>query len=272
MAGGTTTELQEMLTALTAEIGRQRRDARKAAREGAGREKALIREIAELRKGSASLREQMAVLAERSREREAALAALAAENQALKARLGQDSSNSSKPPSSDGLKPAPRPLRRRSGRKPGGQTGHQGATLEIRADPDRVVDHFPTGCPGCGERLGPDARTAGFERRQVFDIPPVRAEVAEHRLHRAVCPGCGKTAKAAAPEGVSRQVQYGPNLLAFAVYLASWQHLPVKRAAQLLGDLLGCPVSPATVGKAVEDAARRVEDEFAPLAKKALPT
>lgn len=88
-----------MLAALTAEIGKQREDARKAAEESADRVKALVSEIAGLRK-------ELAELAERSREREAALAA---ENAALKARLGQDSSNSSRPPSSDGLKPAPKP-------------------------------------------------------------------------------------------------------------------------------------------------------------------
>jgi transposase len=140
----------------------------------------------------------------------------------------------------------------------------------MAASPGRVVDHFPNECAGCGTPLGPGAATGRFEQRQVFDIPPIRPEGVEHRLHRATCPGCGKTAKTDPPAGASRQVQYGPNLLAFAVYLHSYQRLPLKRAAELLGDLLGCPVSPATVEKAVEAAARRVQDGFAPLAKKAL--
>jgi transposase len=134
-------------------------------------------------------------------------------------------------------------------------------------DPDQVADHRPAQCAHCGEAFPRDAAPAGFERRQVFDIPPVNVRATEHRLHKAVCAACGKTTKAAAPQGVSRQVQYGPNLLAFATYLACYQHIPLKRAAELLADVLGCPLSPATVLKAAEAAAQRVDQEFQPLAK-----
>jgi hypothetical protein len=79
---------------------------------------------------------------------------LAEENAQLRARLGQNSRNSSKPPSSDGLaKPASKSLRRKSGRRPGGQAGHRGATLNAVADPDRRVRHEPGPCSGCGSSL-----------------------------------------------------------------------------------------------------------------------
>ena len=112
----------------------------------------------------------------------ALVAALEAENAALKARLaelerrlGLNSSNSGKPPSSDGLtKPARvRSLRDRSGKKPGGQKGHKGETLRQVAEPDVVVDHYPSACSGCGAGLDPDT-SVGHSARQVFDLPDPR--------------------------------------------------------------------------------------------------
>ncbi|MET7726905.1 DUF6444 domain-containing protein, partial [Streptomyces mirabilis] len=98
---------------------------------------------------------------------------LRAENAELKRRLAQDSSNSSKPPSSDSpfRKPAPRSQRRSSGRKPGAQDGHEGTNLERVADPDTVVEHRPAACGGCENVLAQDAEAVGFSWSQVFDLP-----------------------------------------------------------------------------------------------------
>ncbi|TVT54079.1 hypothetical protein FNH05_10810 [Amycolatopsis rhizosphaerae] len=94
---------------------------------------------------------------------------LRAEVADLKRQLGQNSRNSSKPPSSDGLaKPVRKSLRGRTGRKPGGQAGHSGSTLAQVADPDEVVRQEPDRCRGCGEGLA-GAPASGVERRQVFD-------------------------------------------------------------------------------------------------------
>ncbi len=100
-------------------------------------------------------------------------AVLRAENADLRARLGQDSSNSSKPPSTDGLgKPAPKSLRGRSGRRPGGQPGHEGRTLRQVADPHERIVHEPAGCGGCGDDLD-GAVQSGVAVRQVFDLPDI---------------------------------------------------------------------------------------------------
>src|SRR6266702_1194776 len=102
----------------------------------------------------------------------------------LEARLRQNPRNSSRPPSSEGLaKPAPKPrsLRKKSGRKPGGQDGHKGTTLAQVARPDREIRHEPGCCGRCGAGLAGRPVTA-VERRQVFDLQPVRAEVTEHQL------------------------------------------------------------------------------------------
>ncbi|MGW3656050.1 DUF6444 domain-containing protein [Streptomyces sp. NPDC005151] len=137
----------------------------------------------------------------------------------LEARLGQNSTNSSKPPSSDGLaKPAPKSLRGKSGRGPGRPKGQPGATLRQVETPDETFTHRPGPCTGCGADLL-DAPVVGVERRQVFDLPEeIRLQVTEHRLLSIRC-ACGKKARAAAPAQVAAPVQYGPRLAAVGVYL-----------------------------------------------------
>ena len=113
------------------------------------------------------------------------------------------------PPSADGLaKRAPKSLRKTSGRKPGRPKGQLGATLQLTDHPDHVVRHEPAACRECGARLE-DAALTGMERRQVTEIPPVRAEVTEHQMIEKECPCCGERTKAAAPTGVTAPVRHG---------------------------------------------------------------
>src|SRR6516162_10297657 len=139
----------------------------------------------------------------------ALIAALRADNAALKARiaelerqLGLNSSNSGKPPSSDGLKKPSRvkSLRERSGKKPGGQQGHKGETLRQVTDPDEVVDHYPASCATCGVGLDPDT-SVGHTARQVFDLPEPQLVVTEHRAHDCPCAVCGTTTRGRFPDG-----------------------------------------------------------------------
>jgi transposase len=172
----------------------------------------------------------------------------------LERQIAADSHNSSKPPSSDGLgkKPAPKSLRRRSGRKPGRAKGDPGGRLEQVADPDQVVDHHPVVCGGCGTGLD-SAQSAGYRARQVFDLPEIRTEVTEHRLHQRVC-GCGHTTTATAPERVSAATVYGAGVRAAVCYLSAYQHLPAKRLAEAMDALFGLPVSTGTVISVLERA------------------
>jgi transposase len=165
----------------------------------------------------------------------------------LEARLGRNSKNSSKPPSSDSafVKPAPKSLRGRSGREPGGQPGHGGQTLMQVGKPDRVVRHLPDVCGGCGGGLR-GVRVASVEVRQVFDIPKIAVTVTEHRLVTKVC-RCGWVTAARAPVGVSAPVQYGPNTAAIGTYLYAGQFLSKQRTADALCELFGTPLSAATV-------------------------
>ena len=166
--------------------------------------------------------------------------ALTGQVKELTRRLGQNSGNSSLPPSTDrGRGPARQ--RRGSSRKPGKQPGAPGSTLEIVTDPDEVIDHVLAACGGCGADLG-DVDEAGVVVRQVRDVPLAEVRIVEHRLHRRAC-RCGKVSTAAAPAGVDGPAVYGPNLRAVAVYLVVYQHVPVERAAQLIADLTGAAPS-----------------------------
>jgi transposase len=173
----------------------------------------------------------------------------------LRRQLGQNSQNSSRPPSSDSpfVKPAPKLLRTRSGRRPGGQDGHPGSTLARVADPDEVLRHEPGPCGGCGADLA-DASEVGLEQRQVFDLPPMTVRVTEHQLVARRC-GCGVTTCAAAPDSVVAPVQYGPRITAIVVYLYVGQFLSKKRTAQALAELFGSPVSEGTVATMTKRAA-----------------
>lgn len=187
---------------------------------------------------------------------DARIAELQARIAELERQVGATSRNSSKPPSSDGLgKPAPKSLRGKSGRKPGGQGGHRGKTLMQVADPDEVVRHEPVACQGCGAGLT-RAPEVGLARRQVFDLPPISIRVTEHELASRRC-RCGVTTTADAPAGVNAPVQYGPRITAVMVYLYMGQYLSKHRTALAMSELFGTPVSDGTVSAAT---ARAAED------------
>lgn len=144
----------------------------------------------------------------------------------LEARLRQTPRNSSRPPSSEGPgKPPPRPrsLRKKSGRKPGGQDGHEGRTLAQAARPDREVRHEPGCCGRCGAGLAGRPVT-GVERRQVFDLPLAEVMVTEHQLIEREC-GCGHRTRAAAPRGAAAS-GLSPAPASSAQYAATCQPPP----------------------------------------------
>lgn len=168
----------------------------------------------------------------------------------LKRRLALDSTNSSKPPSSDGLqKPAPRSLREKTGRKPGGQPGHRGHTLKQVEKPDHTHVHSLETCP-CGLCRGVSLKNVpalDYERRQVFDLPPLCLEVSEHRVEIKRCPVSGLSVRAAFPADVEAPVQYGPHFRGLMLYLSNQQILPFDRLRQVCKDLFGQPLSLGTL-------------------------
>jgi transposase len=164
----------------------------------------------------------------------------------LAARVQANSKNSSRPPSSDGLgRPAPKSLRKKTGRGPGRPMGQPGMTLGLSDRPGHVIRHEPGGCAGCGAGLSA-AEEAGVERRQVTGAPPVRPEITEHQIIARRC-GCGKVTRGQAPEGVTAPVQYGPRISGIGAYLWHGQFLSKGRTCQALGEMFGALASPGTV-------------------------
>lgn len=202
-----------------------------------------------------------AALAERDRviaELVARSEALAARVAELETRVGKNSQNSSKPPSTDAfVKPPPRSLRGKSGRRPGKQPGDQGSRLERCEDPDEIVEHPPAACAGCGADLA-CAPVVGEQVRQVFDLPPIELAVIEHRAQQRAC-DCGMVTSAAFPAEATAPTCYGPGVAALGAYLLGRQHLPVDRAAEAMADCFGAPVSTGWLATLLPDAASRLE-------------
>ena len=164
----------------------------------------------------------------------------------LEDQLSKNSRNSSNPPSSDGYsKPSPVNSRKKTGRKPGGQKGHQGTTLKRVAKPDRFEHHRVTACECCRADLRHQPVKA-LDSRQVFDIPPLQIEVTEHQAETKTCEYCGHLNKAAFPAEVSHYVQYGANLQAFLVYMMNYQMLPFGRLREFMQDFFGHSLSVGT--------------------------
>ena len=184
--------------------------------------------IAELRAENAALRQQ--------------LATLQAQLDEVLRRLSQNSSNSNKPPSSDGPAAPPRPLKKR-GRKPGGQPGHKGHRRALIACPDFIRPAVPSACAACGEALhGLDPKPS---RHQVTDLPPLRAEVTEYQRHRLRC-RCGHVTEADWPRDMPRGA-FGPRLTAFVGYLGGVCHLSHDQTQKLCADVLGIAMARGSV-------------------------
>lgn len=207
-------------------------------------------------------RESLLALIKHQGERIALLEAQNAELEArlekLEAHLAKNSTNSSKPPSSDGLKkPNPKSRREKGKRKSGGQPGHEGKTLEMVATPDDIVRHTVAVCAGCQADLS-ETQTVRVVKRQVFDIPPMRLQVTEHQAEVKVCGCCQHQTRAEFPADVTAPVQYGANVLAHAAYLNSYHLIPLARVREWFADCVGQWVSEATIEKAVSQLANAV--------------
>ena len=164
----------------------------------------------------------------------------------LENKQSKNSSNSSKPPSTDQVRRT-KSLRTSSGKPSGGQKGHPGNTpLAMVEVVDHCQIHNVTKCNCCGEDITKVA-VKSYKRRQVKDIPPLIVEVTEHMAEQKECPHCQTISTASFPQGVSQPMNYGDNIRALIIYLLNFQLLPVGRTANLLKDFLGIDISKGTV-------------------------
>lgn len=187
----------------------------------------------------------------------------------LEGQASKNSKNSSKPPSSDGLKKPKKTssLRVASGKNPGGQAGHPGSTLKRCDNPDVVVRHeLPPCCDACQSPLA--SSDAQVQRRgQVFDIPAASFIVTEYQTLSLLCQ-CGKLHVSDFSAEVCEVAQYGPNIRALAVHLTQGQLLPFARASELIKDLYQLEVSPATLLQWVHEGAQLLAPTVQAIAEK----
>jgi transposase len=184
-------------------------------------------------------------------------------NAELEAVTSRDSHNSSRPPSSDPLwAKRTRSLRRPSGKSPGGQMGHPGHTRPLTAKPSRLLRHRPVQCRHCFSSLA-DGQIMGSERRQVIEMIPAKLRIIEHRAEVVRCSGCGQRTKGTFLQGVRAALQYGPSVMARALYLHDYQLLPYHRTSEAMRDLFGCQMSLGILSRSVSGCARQlVETEL----------
>ena len=188
------------------------------------------------------------------------VALLAQQVQELEDKQAKNSHNSSKPPSSDGMsKPKrTRSLRKCSGKKSGAQAGHPGHGLKMTEKPDRVERYAVERCARCQASLE-KASIQRIEKRQEYELPPVRLMVIEHQAEVKCCPDCGCENQAEFPAGITQPTQYGPDFKALLVYLNQKQFIPLERVVEFCQDVIGHPVGEGTIVEAGQQAVQGVE-------------
>lgn len=170
---------------------------------------------------------------------------LVAENKELRRRLGLDSSNSSKPPSSDPIFKKPnRPSQKKGKRKPGGQLGHKGSKMNKFEEVDFSKDHHIDTCPHCQKS---ELKLLDFRIRQVADIPAPKIEVTEHYLYAWQCKCCDKEVYSDKYKELTQEVQYGPRIKSLVSYLNVYQLIPYKRLVGLIEAIYGHKISQGSI-------------------------
>jgi transposase len=180
---------------------------------------------------------------------------------ALERKLNKDSHNSGKPPSSDGFKRVQRTKseRTKTGRTSGGQKGHQGNTLLFSETPNHIVTHELKECSNCKETLE-SVVAEEYDRRQVWDLPPIQMEVTEYRTEIKTCPGCHQKQQASFPNDVTEPIRYGKRLEALVMYWHHYQLIPFDRVVEMLEDLCGHSISEGTVANMTRRLSNKLEN------------
>jgi transposase len=189
-----------------------------------------------------------------------AIAILAKRVQALEDKLAKNSNNSSKPPSSDGMKKTKRTrsLRKPSDKKSGAQDGHPGHRLEMVEKPDKVERYPVAQCCQCQATLE-KTTVKRIERRQEYELPSIRLFVTEHQVEVKCCPHCGTENRAEFPAGITQPTQYGSDFKALLVYLNQKQFIPLERVVEFCVDVLDQAVGEGTIVEACHKTSQFVE-------------
>ena len=191
----------------------------------------------------------------------------------LQARLDRyetpkNSRNSSIPPSQDYSRPPKtRSLRESSGKKPGGQPGHEGSTLEMVETPDQIIEHIPQFCTSCGNDLT-QIQAKLVESRQEVVLPVVQPICIEHQAFQKTC-SCGQTVIADFPGGISPGISYGHNVESLAAYLNARQFVPYRRLAEMFRYVFNLPISEGALANAINRVSKKAIPAYELIRKKA---
>ena len=177
----------------------------------------------------------------------------------LDAQINQNSRNSSRPPSSD-LHRKGAAFPRTKGGKVGGKKGHDGGTLKMVDKADHIVEHQASVCTHCG-KVHFQERLVIRARRQVFDIPPPRIEVTEHRALDWVCCGCYHENQGKFPAQVSAPTQYGLRIQTMSVLLNNAYSIPRNKVQLIFQDFYGITLNEGTLQSQNEGAHAHLEAE-----------
>lgn len=166
----------------------------------------------------------------------------------LEARLNKNSSNSSKPPSSDGYR---KPFknnnsRKKSGKKSGGQKGHKGNSLKMSDAPNSIVEYYPDKCLNC-KKFKICKEEFDYEKRQVHDIVKPAIDITEHRVYYGECPQSGMNIKAIFPENIKSPVSYGTLVKSLVILIKDYQFIPYERICEFMRDVFGLELSQGSV-------------------------
>jgi len=208
----------------------------------------------ELPFSEANFRMLLALVKKQSEE----IAYLKARIKELEGRLNQNSSNSSKPPSSDGFKKQIANLRKQTHKKRGGQPGHKGDTLQMVSHPDEVIEYAPDrrSCCPCGSRHW---KSLPIESAQVIDLPVIKARVIEHRKVGYRCGRCGKVFSGSLPAGIiPNRAQYGLGIQSLAVYFNQYHFIAYHRLSELFADCFGVNLSAGSLVNFIKGAGKRL--------------
>lgn len=188
----------------------------------------------------------------------------------LEARLNKNSSNSSKPPSSDGYK---KPFknnnsRKKSGKKTGGQKGHIGKTLKMSDIPDNIVDHYPDKCLNC-KKFKICKEKFDYEKRQIHDIVKPAIDITEHRAYYGECPQSGMNIKAIFPGNIKSPVSYGTLIQSLVILIKDYQFIPYERICEFMRDVFGIELSQGSIANFENRCADNLSDYYNELAEQA---
>lgn len=191
--------------------------------------------------------------------------------QELKEQINKNSQNSSKPPSSDGFKkPAPKSLRKASGKKAGGQKGHTGTHLAVVAKPDEVIKHMPPSCDGCPHYQRCQGTACVAQKRHVVDAV-VTVHIAEHQLLEIpICMLHGDLRKGVFPDNIKAPVQYGENLQSLAVALNTVGAVSIKRTHEILSGVFNIPIATGSISNMVKRCGEYLTDTVLKIKQKVM--